>query len=101
MLTPALLQDENKHSEEDDERLDAVHNDGEPGAAVALARIGQGEAVEQGGRDSPWCVQVVGGEGDAVDEPSFAAEAAFHSWEEVAAEEELFAEHGVEDEKSD
>src|SRR4029453_13225416 len=61
----------------------------------------EGEGVEQRRRYRPGDVEVVAREEEAVHDPVAASEGAVHPRQQVAAEQQLRAEHGGEDEQGD
>lgn len=82
---------------DDEHRLDAVDDDPQPRAAVATGRQGQRHRVQQRRRDRPRQVQVVDREQDPVGQPVGPPEDATHPGQEQAAEQQLLAEHRVEE----
>src|SRR5688572_23654855 len=93
--------DEREDDDCEHDALHAVYRDPDPGAAVALRRVGDGEHVEQRCRHRPRHVQVVAGEEKAVRDPVAAPERAVHAREEVAAEQELLADDGEDEHRED
>src|SRR4051794_8156194 len=94
----SALEDKGEDEHEEHDALGAVHGDADERAAVALRRVGDDERVQKPGRDHPRHVQVIDGEEHAVGEPVAAAEHAVHPGQEEPAEEQLLAQHRVEDE---
>src|SRR6266508_1060436 len=101
VLCRLLGEHEGKDEDNGEDALSRVDDDPHPCALEPPRGIGEGEDVHQGGGDHPRNVQVVDREQHPVGDKVAPSKDAPHSRQQKPTEEQLLAEHGVEDDEHD